>query len=129
MAILDWSHLFGSHNDPLHYRNMAIQPNDFKREMLAVLGIDDRSWQEYWNEVKVYRDKGVAHIEPVPTLQIPDLDLAYKSTAFYFHHFIPELKKYPKFKVYPDNIDKYTDTRFKKYSDHIDAICNSLLTS
>ena len=50
MAILDWSHLFGCHNDPLHYRNMAIRPDDFKKEMLTTLDIDDKPWQEYWNE-------------------------------------------------------------------------------
>lgn len=124
MSVLAWGHLYGNSSDSLHFRKLAENPDDFKLGLLEELSISDKEWITYWNCMKDYRDKGIAHIDPEPILTVPDLEIAYKSIAYYYHYFIDELKMDIKFQAYYDNLHKYADNRFKKYGPQIEKICD-----
>ncbi len=126
MAILGWSHLFGNHNDDLHYRKICLDADEFKVQMLKELELDDEGWKGYWHEVQTFRNKRVAHLEVVPDVIVPDLDLAYRSVAFYYGHFIAGLKENPKFVAYPDSLDEFSNNRDSKYFGHIRSIVRAV---
>lgn len=128
MAVLEWCHCFNSYNDPIHYRKVTSEPEKFKSGMLEKLGLNEEEWAEYRESVKNYRDKGVAHLEPVPRIDIPDLNLAYSSMLYYYEYFIGEFKALSGNSVYYESLDKYCENRFKKYRELTKLICQSIKT-
>ncbi|TOP13388.1 hypothetical protein CGH22_24070, partial [Vibrio parahaemolyticus] len=86
-----------------------------KEDLLRRLELDNDGWKAYWEEMKAFRDKRVAHIDPDPQVKIPDLDKAYVCISYYYHSFVGELKELGGYDVFPDNLDKFSDTLHKKY--------------
>lgn len=119
MSVFNWSHAFGHHNDVLHFRNVSTDGDQFKEGLLQCLDLDNDGWKAYWEEMKAFRDKRVAHIDPDPEVKIPDLAKAYKCVSYYYHSFIGELKELGDYDVFPDNLDKLSDTLFKKYDETV----------
>jgi hypothetical protein len=98
MAVLEWCKLFGSDDDqnqPIHWKNVALDPDAFKRAMLANLVIYDSKWRSYWTEMKTYRDQVVAHHDERrrDIKRFPTFDLALESSYFYYKHILSELGK------------------------------------
>ncbi len=63
IAVLEWCKLFGLDDEDrqhLHWKSVS-NPAEFRTDMLSRLGICESKWRSYWNEVKRYRDKSVAH--------------------------------------------------------------------
>jgi hypothetical protein len=64
MAVLEWCKLFGSddeENQPIHWKNIAPDPDSFRTALFSRLGIYESKWRSYWHEMKSYRDQSVAH--------------------------------------------------------------------
>ena len=125
-AILNWSHLYGSTSEVLHFRNLIPEPDKYKEQLLDELGIDHEKWCEYWDEIKDYRDKRVAHIDPELNVLIPDTEIASKSVCFFYNALIQELKQYPGYEIFPDNLNKYALTRIKPYKKKVNTIITSI---
>jgi hypothetical protein len=85
MAVLEWCKLFGSddeQNQPVHWKNLASDPEQFRKELFAGLGIYEESkWRSYWTEMNRYRDHVVAHHDQrrVEIKNYPTFDLALES--------------------------------------------------
>jgi hypothetical protein len=98
MAVLEWCKLFGSDDDdhqPVHWRNVAGDPERFRKELLGRLGIYESKWRSYWAEMKRYRDQSVAHHDQrrVEIKTYPTFDLALESAYFYYDFLVVELRK------------------------------------
>ena len=98
MAVLEWCKLFGSDdqdNQPVHWKNVAVEPAAFRKALLAKLGIYDSKWRSYWAEMKRYRDQSVAHHDQrrVEIKHYPTFDLGLESAYFYYDYLISELRK------------------------------------
>jgi hypothetical protein len=98
MAVLEWCKLFGSDDDqnqPIHWKNIAPDPEAFKKAMLASLGIYESKWRSYWTEMKRYRDQSVAHHDERrrDIKRFPTFDLALESAYFYYEFVLTELRK------------------------------------
>jgi hypothetical protein len=98
MAVLEWCKLFGSDdekNQPVHWKNMASDPEQFHKDMLSRLKIYDSKWRSYWTDIKRYRDQSVAHHDHrrVEIRSYPSFDLALQSAYFYYDFLISELRK------------------------------------
>ncbi len=93
MAVLDWCHLFGNRSDDLHWNNIVSDADEFKRNILHTLGMSEAEWTTYWESVKDYRDKDVAHIEvrPRPEKEAPEMDKALELIELYYIYAISEL--------------------------------------
>lgn len=127
MAALQWGHLFGNHKDILHYRNVVKDPDALKSEMLESFGMSSEEWKSYWDEMKAYRDKAVAHLEPSPNLALPNFNFAYSCVSHYYSNIIDELKAFGEaYAVYPQALDKYAANRESKYSEYAEKICKAL---
>ena len=98
MAVIDWCKLFGSddkEHQKSHWKNMVADPNAFRTELFAKLGVDAKSWGAYWNEMKSYRDQYAAHrdFRASDITNFPTLDLALQSSCVYYDYVIAELRK------------------------------------
>ena len=98
-AVLEWCKLFGSDDEqkqPVHWKNIASDPDRFRKELFSHLGIYESKWRSYWAEMKRYRDLSVAHHDPrrVAIKNYPTFDLALESAYFYYDFVISELGKH-----------------------------------
>jgi hypothetical protein len=98
MAVLEWCKLFGSEdeqNQPVHWKNIALDPDGFREHLLSRLGIYESKWRSYWTEMKRYRDQAVAHHDQrkVEIKNYPKFDLALESAYFYYDLVVSELRK------------------------------------
>lgn len=107
MAVLDWGHLFGNEKDDLHWKNVANDVDKFRTELLSEIELPLEKWVTYWEEVKNYRDKSVAHIEMRPSSNIPEMTIALKATCFYYSHCFYEIKKLGDYSQWPEDLFDY----------------------
>ena len=98
MAVLEWCKLFGSddeQNQPVHWKNIASDPEQFRKELFSELGIYESKWRSSWTEMKRYRDQVVAHHDQrrVGIKNYPTFDLALEFAYFYYDFVVAELRK------------------------------------
>jgi hypothetical protein len=107
VAVLEWCKLFGADSEPTHWKRVVADHDAFRRDLLKSMGINEGTWAAYWNEMKAYRDAQVAHdfVDPDVT-RYPSLDLALKSSYFYYIHVISELRKLGE-KRFPNDLEEY----------------------
>ncbi len=94
MAVIDWCKLFGSdHEDrqPVHWKNqMPNEKHDeFRKGLLAAVGLSSEGWLDYRNTVKGYRDNQAAHfnekyLQPENEPTFPDMTFAIEASYFYY---------------------------------------------
>jgi hypothetical protein len=111
ISVLEWCKVFGTNTEPTHWK--AIVPgNDqerFRADMLVALGVNDSMWADYWTQMKAYRDNLVAHhIEATDVTHYPVLDLALRSSYFYYDYVIAQLRGLGD-KRFPDDLKRYAD--------------------
>ena len=98
IVVLEWCKLFGSDDEerqPLHWKHIVPDQVRFRNELFAQLGIYESKWRSYWNEMKDYRDKSVAHhdLRRPDITNYPKFDLALESAYFYYDFNVAELRK------------------------------------
>jgi hypothetical protein len=98
MAVLEWCKLFGSDDEesqPIHWKNIAPDPDSFRTALFSRLGIYESKWRSYWHEMKRYRDQSVAHHDQrrISIKRYPQFDLALESAYFYYDFVRTELHK------------------------------------
>lgn len=109
IAVLEWCKVFGSDGEITHWKKMVPHANhdQFRDELFKAVGITSKEWAAYWNEMKSYRDNLVAHhIELNNVTNYPVLDLALKSSCFYYSYLIKELRSLGETR-YPDDLQIY----------------------
>jgi len=66
-AVLEWCKLFGADDNekqPVHWKSLVEDQDEFRNKLLASLNISRAEWDEYWKQLKAYRDHAVAHYDP-----------------------------------------------------------------
>jgi hypothetical protein len=115
MGVIEWCKLFGSDDadhQKIHWKNVIPQNEQdaFRAGMLETLGIDKKQFDEYWKEMKNYRDQHAAHrdFHKNDVTHYPIFDLALESTYVYYDYLITELRK-EGVSRFPDDIRGYCD--------------------
>jgi len=111
IAILEWCKIFGTDGEPAHWKTIVAPANhvQFRDSLFGAVGVTADEWMAYWNEMKGYRDNLVAHhIELHKVANYPRLDLALKSSYFYYSYLIKELRSLGETR-YPDNLQSYCE--------------------
>ncbi|WP_406833659.1 hypothetical protein [Pseudomonas asiatica] len=86
LAILDWCHAFGQHNDVLHWKKVFPgNEAEFRDDLLIWMDISFDEFLQFREHMKMYRDKDLAHMELRNISMIPAMSTAVHSMAFYFH--------------------------------------------
>lgn len=87
IAVLEWCKLFADHNARHHWKRVirdAEEQQHFRSALLRDSGISLQDWKRYLDSVRVYRDKFVAHLDELPVMQIPALEVALKCVLFLY---------------------------------------------
>ena len=107
VAVLEWCKVFGSDTEPTHWKRVVHDQEQFRIDLLRHLGIDKRTWADYWQQMKGYRDSKVAHHWDLETVDsYPELTLALESSYFYYEYLIKELRRNGDTR-FPDDICAY----------------------
>lgn len=87
ICVLEWCKLFADKNGKNHWRKIVSEPAVFKARLLSDLGLEEERFSREIEEVKLYRDKFLAHLDSELTMNIPRLDVA-KESAWFYHAYI-----------------------------------------
>ena len=92
-ACLYWTHVFGSHkkDNHLHYKHFfgradvlalgqEFSKESVKKRILSVIGYDNNKYDEFWGNVKLCRNKFLAHKDIHVRFIYPDLIICRKMT-------------------------------------------------
>ena len=109
LAVLDWFHLFGYHNDDLHWKKVVndIDLDVFREKLLSCLGLTQNEWGKYRETVKTYRNKDVAHMEIRPVSNVPEMAVALMAADFYYKVVLKELKSFSNYAEWPQDLFQY----------------------
>lgn len=89
IAVLEWCKLFADGKARHHWKRFVRNDADqhqFLAGLLTTAGIGLNDWKRYLDEMRVYRDKFVAHLDDQHVMQIPRLELALKCVFFLYAH-------------------------------------------
>jgi hypothetical protein len=86
IGLLEWSKLFADPRGTHFYLNVLSNAASVDTAMLNAAGISKLQFEAYCREVRTYRDKFVAHLDPDPVAHLPKLDIAIESTKFLLDH-------------------------------------------
>jgi hypothetical protein len=87
-CVLEWCKLLGDTRGDHHWKQLVSDHGRFERELLARLGMSPAEFEAYIDEMRKYRDKFVAHLDSLRTMDIPVLDAAKASVAFYHGYLV-----------------------------------------
>ena len=107
LAVLDWFHLFGSHKDDLHWKQVVCDIDAFRNHLLQAIHMTIDEWETYWESIKDYRDKDVAHIEVRPVSVVPEMTIALRAVAHYYSVVLTELSTFGDYSAWPKHIESY----------------------
>lgn len=107
LAVLDWFHLFGYHNDDLHWKQVVPTVAEFRHGLHEYIRMNEDQWKEYWAKVKNYRDKDIAHIEVRPRSHVPDMATALRATTYYYNYVISQLSEFGDYSHWPSDLEEY----------------------
>ncbi|MCW3641339.1 hypothetical protein [Burkholderia cenocepacia] len=87
IAVLEWCKLFADRKALHHWKRVIRDESEQQRFLDALLrhaGTKESGWTHYLDSVRVYRDKFVAHLDDLPIMQIPSLEVALKCVLFLY---------------------------------------------
>jgi hypothetical protein len=82
IAVLEWCKLFADRSARHHWKRFVRDEDEQKRflgKVFAAARISLNEWTRYLDEVRVYRDKFVAHLDKDNMMRIPSLEAALES--------------------------------------------------
>ena len=106
-AILEWCKVFGTDNEPTHWKTLVSNHDSFRKGMLNRLGLDESKWKTYWTEVRDYRNNIITHFQKTPKVKhYPSLENILSSTFYYYEWLVSSLKDYG-ISQEPENLNEY----------------------
>lgn len=122
VCVLEWCKLFGNRNGKYHWKNVTLDLDAFRSELLDMHGIDEAALKKLLNEVKSYRDKFVAHLEEQEITAIPNLNVPYLLTEFYFRKLQSDFPTLQAHGSLPQHFDQYYDHCLKEAQEVLENI-------
>lgn len=127
VSVLEWCKVFGSNAEAMHWKNIvpAVDHEQFRDELLGTLGLSSEEWVSYWELMKKYRDRRVAHYSELPPdAKYPVLDDALNSSYYYYQYLIAELRVLGE-KRFPDDLEEYCE----RFSQQIKEVAERAVTA
>lgn len=125
LAVLDWFHLFGYHNDDLHWKRIAHDIEAFRNGLYDYLEVSKDEWESYRDEIKEYRDKDVAHIEVRLVSNVPEMTIALKAVNYYYRFVLRELFNFSDYSSLPRDLIEYHKNSLKQTEDILSVAFNA----
>ena len=93
VAVFEWCKVFGTDDQPTHWKNFISDHDNFRIKLLSFLGVTQDQWSQYWHHMTDYRNSHAAHHLGVKEGDTyPVLDIALKSCFFYYSRLIEKVK-------------------------------------
>jgi len=89
IAVLEWCKLFADRKARHHWKRFILNEDDQKRflgELLVATRVSLDGWKRYLDEMRVYRDKFVAHLDEENLMRIPALGTALECVFLLYAH-------------------------------------------
>ena len=86
LCLLEWCKLFTDLRGKQFWKRIVDDPDAFKDGLFKEISVNEDDWTKYLRKVKRYRDKFVAHLDSDKFMNLPDLDIAFKSIEYYFRY-------------------------------------------
>jgi hypothetical protein len=107
MAILEWCKIFGTDNEPTHWKTLVNDHNSFRNGLLKHIGLDVLGWQSYWEQIRDYRNNALTHHRKSPMVtQFPPIDNVLKSAFYYYDWLVKQLEDIGIIQE-PNNLEDY----------------------
>lgn len=117
ISVLEWSKLFGNHNEKHHWKKVVEDRDSFKKEMLNNCGITEAELASCRKSFKKYRDKFLAHLDSERTMQIPVLNIAL-AVVKYYHSYVANELGTSGLRGLPQDIESYYQKCFADSEKH-----------
>ena len=114
ICVLEWCKLFGDRRGKHHWEKAISDPKSFQNELLKDLEVTEAEFNAYVVEMKTYRDKYVAHLDPVERFDIPKLDIAKKSVVYLYNYLLAQEDKSGYFIDAPRDASRFYEDAFKE---------------
>jgi hypothetical protein len=88
MCVLEWCKLFVDKNGKHHWRKVVTDKCRFLSGLLKEMNCNEEEFERYISEMKVYRDKFVAHLDDENTGYYPRLDFAKISSIYLYEYLL-----------------------------------------
>lgn len=90
ITVLEWCKLFGDERSKHYFAKVVSDPAQFRKELFAKLVVTETAFNDCIQQMRTYRDKFVAHLDELDTMQIPDLTIAKMSTVFLYEYLLTQ---------------------------------------
>lgn len=87
-CLLEWCKLFGDLRAMHHWSKVVSDPDAFLTGLYAATRLDEAAFEAYRLAVRTYRDKFVAHLDGLNTIQIPNAQPAIDSARFLYNYLV-----------------------------------------
>ncbi len=88
VATLEWCKLLGDTRGRHFWKNVVTDKSRFEAELLAELAMTADEFSKLVDTIRTYRDKFVAHLDDLTTMNIPFLDRAHAAVNFYHRYIV-----------------------------------------
>src|SRR5262249_34367108 len=82
------SKLFGDRKGSSCWAKVVTDPSRFEAELHRRLGINTDEFADYVSEMRMYRNKFLAHLDDLHVMDIPFLDRAQEAVDFYHRYVV-----------------------------------------
>jgi hypothetical protein len=94
-ALINWCMVFGSENEPTHWKRLIKQSEGhaqrFRNGLCRETGLGEDAWREYWASMKSFRDKWAVHRElETFTDPMPNFDTAL-TVAYHYDSWVRDV--------------------------------------
>lgn len=88
IAVLEWCKLFADSRGKHSWRNIISDPASFLDGLLNELRLSNAQFDDYVNQMRIYRDKFVAHLDSEEIMHIPKLEVAVNSAVYLYDYLL-----------------------------------------
>ena len=135
VAVMEWCKLFGSDHEehqPMHWKNVVPREEHegFRAGLLNALGVPQKTWEAYWQQMKEYRDNHAAHfnaefLRPENDPHYPEFDLALEAAYFYYDWILKDMRNPGVQLRYPEDIRDYC----RRFSEQASEVATKAISS
>ena len=88
ICMLEWCKLFGDLNAMHHWSKCITDAHQFCAGLHRAVELDEQRFEDYRIEVRVYRDKFVAHLDELNNIAIPHLAPGIASVRYLYEYLL-----------------------------------------
>jgi hypothetical protein len=117
ICVLDWCKLFADRRGEHHWRRVIDEPDRFAADLYTSLGVTTDEFTTLITNIKLYRDKFVAHLDQERTMLLPSLEVARKAIAFLHERLAQQARSYGDWQGLPttaEQLDRSSTQAFQE---------------